>query len=245
MTYADWNSAERLPKTKSDFVSINGAYLNDNPWIEDNVPFESFKGKHVLEIGCGAGSAACLFAKAGAFVTAVDLTEQAVAMTRANATAQDLSNIKVVRMDAEKLNLPDRSLDYVYSWGVIHHSNSPQTIFSHVGRVLRPGGRGLIMVYNRDSLRYWLKGLYWLVLKGKLFSGETLSSVQRFFTDGFFHRHYSGKELAAALKRAGLGHVRISRTHMRKKMIPLIPPALDDVLKDRYGWLLVAEFQKS
>ncbi|MCX7355188.1 MAG: methyltransferase domain-containing protein [Alphaproteobacteria bacterium] len=245
MTYAEWDSAERLPKTAADFEAINQAYLHSNPWIAENVRFKSFHDKWVLEIGCGAGSATCLFAKAGAHVTAIDLTAQAVAMTGANAAAQDLANVRVVRMDAEKLDLPDRSLDHVYSWGVIHHSNAPQVIFNHVGRVLRPGGGGLVMVYNRSSLRYWIKGLQWLVFKGKLFSGETMASVQRFFTDGFFHKHYSPRELARSLEQAGLSDVRLSCTHMNKKMIPLIPRFLDEWLKRHYGWLLIAEFKKT
>ena len=244
MTYAEWESAERVPKTAQDFEAVNRAYLQANPWIAEHVRFADHKDKLVLEIGCGAGSATCLFAKAGAMVTAVDLTAQAVAMTGANAAAQGLKNVRVVRMDAEKLDLPDGSLDFVYSWGVIHHSSEPQTIFGHVARVLRPGGSGLVMVYNRGSLRYWIRGLQWLLLKGKLFSGETLDSVQRFFTDGFFHKHYAGRELVRALEKAGLSDVRLSRTHMSKKMIPLIPRALDEWLKRHYGWLLVAEFRK-
>ena len=79
---------------------------------------------------------------------------------------------------------------------------------------------------------------------GLEWAGETLDSVQRFFTDGFFHKHYAGRELVRALEKAGLSDVRLSRTHMSKKMIPLIPRALDEWLKRRYGWLLVAEFRK-
>jgi hypothetical protein len=56
------------------------------------------------------------------------------------------------------------------------------------------------MVYHRDSLRYWLKGLICLVLKGKAFKGEGFEAVQRHYTDGYYHKHYSRSELAQAMR---------------------------------------------
>jgi ubiquinone/menaquinone biosynthesis C-methylase UbiE len=197
----------------------------------------------VLEIGCGAGAASCLFARGGARVTAIDLTEQGVALTRRAAEQLSLK-VDARRMDAEQLEFPDRSFDLVFTWGVIHHSQHTEAIAREIARVLRPGGRALCMVYNRASLRYYVKGLAWLVLRGKALQGFGFAGVQRFFTDGYYHRHFSKGEFAALFAEAGLRLDRMSVTHMAKHMVPLVPRRIDDGLKHRYGWLLVGEFSK-
>jgi 2-polyprenyl-3-methyl-5-hydroxy-6-metoxy-1,4-benzoquinol methylase len=244
MTYADWDESNRVPATDEDFRRINEAYLGSNPWLRQHFNFGALKGKRVLEIGCGAGAAACLMARGGAGVTAIDITHQAVSIARRNLRAQGLDGVVIERMDAEQMTFAEGSFDFIYSWGVIHHSSNPEKIFREIERVLAPGGTGLVMVYNRASLRYWAKGLYWLVMKGKLFEGESLSTVQRFFTDGFFHRHYSASELFTLPRTLGLAVFSIAKTHMAKRMVPGIPRLFDDALKKRVGWLLVAQFSK-
>ena len=241
MTYSRWQNENRMPSSSEEFDFVNRMYIESNPWLRDEFDFSGFRNQTVLEIGCGSGSASALFAAGGAKVTSVDLTKQAVAMTEANARTQGLY-ITTYRMDAENLAFPDETFDYVYSWGVIHHSNNPGQIMREIHRVLKKGARGLIMVYNKNSLRYYLKGLIWLCFKGKILHGHNLDSVQRFFTDGFHHRHYKSRELAAELSAAGLSVKRISKTHMAKKMLPLVPFWFDEALKRRFGWLLVVEF---
>jgi hypothetical protein len=113
-----------------------------------------------------------------------------------------------------------------------------------VARVLRPGGAGLVMVYHRSSAVYYLKGLWWLVAKGKILSGHTLASVQDFYTDGYYHRHFTRRELAQGLGASGLSVARITVTQMQKKILPFVPGPLDRWLKSRIGWLIVAEFTR-
>ena len=147
-------------------------------------------------------------------------------------------------MDAEELELPDESFDYVFSWGVIHHSRNTERVIEQIARVLRPGGQGMCMVYNKRSLRYYLHGLYFLFVRGKIFSGHSLRSVQGLFTDGFYQRHFTGAEFAGAFRQAGLEPVRTTRTHMAVPIFPGVPRFLDEPLKRRLGWLLVLEFRK-
>lgn len=246
MTYADWESQQREPVSKEDFDRTDAFYFGTNPYIRERVDFASFAGKKVLEIGCGAGSAACAFAQAGAVVTAVDITEQAVKLTKRNAELKGITNLEVRQMDAEKLDgLEDGQFDFVYSWGVLHHSSNPEQCYRQVARVMKPGGTGLIMVYHRNSMRYWLKGLYWLVVKGKLLQGHSFPSVQRFYTDGYYHKHYSARQFAESLHLAGLVTERTAVTHMSSRMIPFVPEGLRQWLKSRIGWLLVAHVREA
>lgn len=241
MTYVDWDSECRIPQDRESFLELERQFLGSNPWIADHVDFSAKEGLRILEIGCGAGAASCLFAKAGADVAAIDLTRTAVEMTRTNARAQSV-RVKVLRMDAENVGLQSGCFENILAWGVLHHTRDPSAAFKEVARLLAPGGEGVIMVYNRRSLRYYLKGLFWLAAKGKVLRGYSLGSVQGFFTDGYFHRHYTAKELLELLAKAGLETRRVCVTHMSKKMIPAVPKRLDDFLKKRFGWLLVAEF---
>jgi hypothetical protein len=75
-----------------------------------------------------------------------------------------------------------------------------------------------------------------------MFRGDSFASVQRFFTDGYYHRHFTPREFQLALR--GLNVTRISISHMAHRMIPGTPAWLDRFLKRKYGWLLIAEFTR-
>lgn len=246
MTYVDWDSSTRTPETAEDFASVDRFYFGTNPYIDQKVDFSRFKSKRVLEVGCGAGSATCRFASEGAQVTAVDLTAEAVQNTKNHAAISNVADfVSAIQCDAEELpGLADDSYDFVYSWGVMHHSSRPEACFAQAARVLKPGGQGMIMVYHESSIRYWGRGALWLLLKGKLFTGSRFNTVQRFYTDGYYHKHYTRKSLANALTQAGFRVTSVDVTHMSSRMLPFIPNGLREWLKQRWGWLLVANIEK-
>src|SRR3972149_4518723 len=85
----------------------------------------------------------------------------------------------IMQMEGERLALRDSSFDFVVSWGVIHHSGDMAAIIREIHRVLRPGGRAYIMVYNRKSLRYQVYCRFWLgVVRMKLLK-KRLEEVAR------------------------------------------------------------------
>lgn len=125
------------------------------------IPFAdcgSASGKLVLEIGVGLGADHQRFAESGALLSGIDLTPRAIEMTRRRFETLGLkSDLRVG--DAEHLNFPDNSFDIVYSWGVIHHSPATDKAAEEIFRVLKPGGRAKVMIYNRYSL---VGALLWL-----------------------------------------------------------------------------------
>jgi len=243
MTYADWHADERLPACAEEFKRIETSVFEGSPFLRQWFDRMCFKGQKVLDVGCGSGVMSCRLAKMGARVTAIDITEAAVTLARRNAQAQGL-DMEIAQMDAENMGFPPASFDFVFSWGVLHHTNAIEAAFGEVSRVLRPGKSGLIMVYHRDSIVYYLNGLYWLAVKGKVFRGHTLRSVQDFYTDGYYHRYLRRKEIAGLLVKAGLNARRITVTQYQKTILPFIPGWLDRALKARFGMCLVAEFDK-
>ena len=108
-------------------------------------------GRSLLEVGCGIGVDSIQLAKRGFAVTAVDLTENALAVARQFAAHRGVS-IDFRLGNAEGLGFPDQSFDVVYSFGVLHHTPDIGRSVAEVHRVLRPGGTAYVMLYHRDSL---------------------------------------------------------------------------------------------
>ncbi len=243
MTYADWAANDRLPETDADYRQIESYVLDQAPWLMSWFAETDLTDKRCLDLGSGSGIFSCLLARRGARMTAMDLTENGVNLTRKTSTffGQDLA---VVRGDAERNPFADGSFDFVFSWGVLHHTNDMESAVREMGRVVASGGRGLMMVYHRISVVYYLHGLFWLIFRGKLFQGHSLESVQDFYTDGYYHRYMTRRQLGEMLARAGLDVTFFNVTQYKKKILPLIPAALDRYLKARFGMCLVARFEK-
>jgi 2-polyprenyl-3-methyl-5-hydroxy-6-metoxy-1,4-benzoquinol methylase len=243
MTYAPWGAEDRLPTEAAQFEEMERYLLSKSPFLRERFDWAGLAGRRVLDIGCGSGVLSCRMARYGAAVIAADITEQGTKLARRNAELQGLS-VEVVRTDAESLSLADASVDFVLAWGVLHHSRSTEAALAEVARVLRPGGHGLMMVYHRASLVYWLKGLYWLLGRGRVFAGETFESVTNHYVDGYYHRHFNRSELAQALRGAGMDPLRVFATQQQEPILPGLGGPLDALLKRRFGWYLVSEFRR-
>jgi ubiquinone/menaquinone biosynthesis C-methylase UbiE len=115
--------------------------------------FASARGLRVLEIGCGLGTDGAQFAKAGAEYTGIDLTEAAIELARKRFELTGLKG-EFQTGDAENLSFPDESFDLVYSHGVLHHTPDIERAVSEIHRVLKTGGRAIVMLYHRDSYNY-------------------------------------------------------------------------------------------
>lgn len=113
-----------------------------------------YRGGRVLEVGCGMGCMAMNWALQGAQVSAVDLNPVAVRQTTARFAAFRLEG-DIKEADGETLPFADESFDFVYSWGVLHHTPGMRHALAELHRVLKPGGRVGVMLYNRRSLLYW------------------------------------------------------------------------------------------
>jgi SAM-dependent methyltransferase len=145
--------ADAAPGTRH-FYELVEAHRYTKEWhIPIAADFASAKELKVLEIGCGLGTDGAQFAEAGADYTGVDLTEAAVDLARRRFELFDLPG-KFQTADAENLDFADESFDLVYSHGVLHHTPETQKAIDEVHRVLRPGGRAMVMLYHRDSYNY-------------------------------------------------------------------------------------------
>jgi SAM-dependent methyltransferase len=217
------------------------------------IPYDELRGKDVLEIGCGSGVHARLLAEAGARVTAVDLTPTAVAMTRRRLELHRL-DATVLEADAEALPFPEGSFDFVWSWGVLHHSQDTSCALAEVARVLRPGGRLAFMVYHRNSITFWVN---YVLVRGVLQGGLRHASPDELanrWSDGVIARHYTRASLTRALEpwftdirtevTGQIGEAVPLPARLRAQVAPLVPLGLRRAAVRRFGWFLFADCRR-
>ena len=98
----------------------------------------------VVEFGCGMGTDACLFARRGHCVTALDFSSSAIALTVQATQAARLANLTPRQLDYSRLPLPfpDGSFDLAYSHLGLHYFPDDLTtaLIAEIRRILRPGG---------------------------------------------------------------------------------------------------------
>jgi len=137
-----------------EFFERVEAHRYSKEWhIPEAAGFAGAHGLRVLEIGCGLGTDGAQFAKAGAYYTGIDLTEAAIELARTRFEVSGLPGEFFVA-DAENLDFAGDSFDLVYSHGVLHHTPDTARAVREIHRVLKPGGRAIVMLYHRGSYNY-------------------------------------------------------------------------------------------
>ena len=71
----------------------------------------------------------------------------------------------------------DASFDLVYSNGVIHHTPNTDRVVREMYRVLKPGGRAIVMVYAENSLLYWYQLVYLLGVRSRLLEKYSMGEI--------------------------------------------------------------------
>ncbi len=193
----DWHGelqSERGSRAWFDAIDrnfVHGARLfaHDKEPFDRIIPFADLPGKRALEIGCGMGLHTELMLKAGAELSSVDISDTSIEMTGRRLRLKGLDG-DVRRSDAETLPFDDHTFDFVWSWGVIHHSSRTGRIVREIARVLKPGGEARVMVYNRDGMPAWIT--FWTRFVGRAgFLRRSFDEELFKATDGFMARYYT------------------------------------------------------
>jgi ubiquinone/menaquinone biosynthesis C-methylase UbiE len=125
-------------------------------FVESHIPafaqFERWRGRSVLEVGCGIGTAAVNFARVGADYTGVELSEASLDLARKRFDIYGLKG-RFILCNAEHLadHVERSHFDLVYSFGVIHHSPNQRAIVEEIRRVIRKDGEFRCMLYAKNS----------------------------------------------------------------------------------------------
>jgi ubiquinone/menaquinone biosynthesis C-methylase UbiE len=143
------------PGTKEFFSDLDEYRFDKLRYLPRLVDFEGYRGKKLLEVGCGIGTDLVRFARGGALVTGVDLSETALDLALQNARHAGVS-VELKLANGEALPFEDSSFDVVYAHGVLQYTADPRLMVEECRRVLKPEGEAVFMVYNRVS---WLNAL--------------------------------------------------------------------------------------
>lgn len=156
--------------TREYFDEVEARKYFVEPHIPRFADFERWRGKKVLEIGCGIGTDTVNFARHGATVTAVDLSPQSVKIAAQRVEVFGLGErVRLYSGSAEELTsfLPLDTYDLIYSFGVIHHTPHPERVLEQMRCYVRPGTTVKVMVYHRHSWKVlWIlmgygRGQFW------------------------------------------------------------------------------------
>jgi SAM-dependent methyltransferase len=123
-----------------------------------NFPLEELRGQRVLDAGCGMGRFAEIVQKYGGEYVGLDYS---FAIDAAQTNAGRLPNVNFVQADLFHPPFRDGAFDLVMSLGVLHHTPDPRRAFASLPRVVRPGGRLTITVYDAGNKLYVLNSRFW------------------------------------------------------------------------------------
>ena len=210
------------PGTREYFDEVETRKYFVEPHIPRFAEFPRWQNKRVLEIGCGIGTDTMNFARHGAHVTAVDLSEKSLEMARKRAEVYGLSgNIQFCHSSGETLSsiLPAQAYDLVYSFGVIHHTPHPDRVLEQIRNYVREGSTVKIMVYHRYSWKvFWVlmmygKGRFWQLAEMVARHSEAETGCPVTYT-------YTKSELRELLERHGFHVKQMQSEHIFPYRIP-------------------------
>lgn len=246
----DMGTPAFFDRIDQEFYSWNKPLHNKRPF-DTLFPYEKYVGKKVLEIGCGLGCMLMNWAKNGADCTGVDLNITSLEQTKRRFELHDLkADIRLE--DANHLPFEDNSFDYVWSWGVLHHSPHLDLSIKELFRVLKQGGEFGVMLYNRKSFYQWYMTDY---VEGFLHRESTfLTPLELNSRYGDGHREEGNPHTWPVTKKEGLAllsrfskdaDVRVLGTDldcvlnlMTLGITPFIPKPIIKALARRWGWSL-------
>ncbi len=218
------------------------------PWMRELMEFDRHASEVILEIGAGMGTDHAQFAKNGGVMHDIDLAAGHLKLARRNFELRGLHGT-FLHGDAEAIPYPDGTFDLVYSNGVIHHTPNTACVVAEIYRVLKPGGRCIIMVYAENSLHYW-RNLFrdYGISRGELemaSMGEIMSRYAELSEHGAkpLVKVYTARRLRHLFAR--FKSIRIYKRQLMREELPRRLRSLPLGLAGRMmGWNLILKAQK-
>lgn len=143
--------------TKEYFEEVERKKFFVEPHILDFTNFPEWKGKKVLEIGCGLATAGINFALNGAEYTGVELSESSLELAKKRFEVfGQKANFYVGNAEELSSFVPAETYDLIYSFGVIHHSPQPEKIIAEIKKYMNENSVLKIMLYAKDSWKNYM-----------------------------------------------------------------------------------------
>ncbi|MBI2558005.1 class I SAM-dependent methyltransferase [Candidatus Woesearchaeota archaeon] len=215
----DAKVAKRPISTKGFFDDLADYHFGKLGYMRKFADFGSYKGKKVLEIGCGMGVDLLRFAENGAIVTGIDIADRPLEMAKRNFSLHRQKGA-FMAMNGEDLKFKDNSFDAVFMQGVLQYTPNPSRMVSGAHRVLKKGGILLLTVYNKYS---------WLNLVSKA-SGVALEH-----SDAPVYRKFTFNEVKELLKN-------FSQVELKGERFPVATKLHSGIKADIYNSIFIRVF---
>jgi ubiquinone/menaquinone biosynthesis C-methylase UbiE len=240
--------------TKEYFDEVEARKYFVEPHIPPFADFPRWRGGRVLEIGCGIGTALISFLRAGAYVTAVDLSDESLHIAKERVEVYGLADrVRFYQANAEQLTsvVPQEPYDLIYSFGVLHHTPHPNLAFDQLRTYARRGTVLKLMVYHTRSWK-----VFWTVLgygRGRFWDWRRIVAKYSEAQTGCPVTYtYTKEELKRTVEERGFVVTQLFVDHIFPYRIPdyveyryhkewyfaLMPAPMFHWLERRFGWHL-------
>jgi ubiquinone/menaquinone biosynthesis C-methylase UbiE len=214
--------------TREYFDEVEARKYFVEPHIPKFADFERWRGKKVLEIGCGIGTDSINFARAGADVTLVDLSDESIELCKKRFEVFGLK-ANFYSGDAEHLSefVPVEKYDLIYSFGVIHHTPHPEKVFEQLQQYCKPDTELRVMLYSK-----WCWKVFWIIFgygKGAVWKAAELVRTHSEAQTGSPVTYVYSFDGVRRLMR-GYTVEKISKDH-------IFPYVIDKYVKYAYEWV--------
>lgn len=131
-------------------------YFNHYPYLLEEVPVSDFSNLNVLEVGLGYGTLSQRLALNSNSYVGLDIAKGPVNMVNKRMGHLGL-NTSAIQGSILQAPFDDNSFDIVVAIGCFHHTGNFIKAIEETSRILKPGGKCYLMVYNKYSLANWMK----------------------------------------------------------------------------------------
>ena len=211
------------------------------PHILKFADFASWKNKSVLEIGCGIGTDAVNFARAGANYTGLELSVESLALTQKRFEIFGLKGEFILGNAEELEKVINRKFDLVYSFGVLHHTPSIDDALKSIRKICHDQTVFKFMVYAKNSIKNAM--IQSGIEQPEAQSGCPIANV------------YQPEEIVSALHSAGFKVAKMSQDHIfpykvekyinyiyeKEDWLEKMPDEIFRALEKNLGWHLLVE----
>jgi len=247
--YNYWNTrpcnikhSDKVIGTKEYFDEVTKRKYFIEPHIIEFAEFEKWKGKEVLEVGCGIGTAAQTFVEHGAIYTGIDISDYSIELARQRFDVNNL-NGNFCQFNIENKIKNENQFDLIYSFGVLHHTPDIKKSITNCFNLLKHGGEFKLMLYAKNSFKY-------LQIKSGLDQFEAQSDVpiaNVYTNDEIFELLSEFKEIK--IKQTHIFPYNIEEykkyNYIKVEPFDTMSPEQFKIMEDHLGWHLCISCKKS